>query len=515
MRAGRQRLSLPGRAVRILQAAAAPQRIDRLPASRLASNLVQRIVVAGRLLVSIGIVAAITALYTALLGVNPTTVALSYLVAILYIATVWGIVEATATAIVAVLCLNFFFLPPLGTFTIADPENWIALLAFLITAITASQLSGRARRRELDAAARRDELERLYALSRGLLLSERGASIRREIARHIADTFALPTVAVYDRAADSASWAGPAEPPAFESRLRDVAMRATSLRDPSGLIIVAIRLGGAPIGSLALSDAGLSDTVVNSIANLAAIGLERARADETTARAEAARESSELRAAVLDALAHEFKTPLTSMKAASSHLLTGGAPTTKDRELVAIIDEELEHLGALVTDAVQMLRIDAGQFAVHRERHLLADVVDTTVKRFEPRLDGHAVAVHVPPGLAVAADRELLSLALRQLLDNAVKYSSPGSAIEVSATTGGGVDVAVHNSGPAIPGTEQPRIFDRFFRGTTARQIPGSGMGLAIVRRIAEAHGGTLRVDSSAEHGTTFTLSLPGEESKA
>jgi two-component system sensor histidine kinase KdpD len=473
---------------------------------------VRRIVAAGRLAGSIAIIGAITALYTLVLRVNPTTVALSYLVAILGIATGWGIVEATAASLVAVLCFNFFFLPPTGTFTIADPQNWVALVAFLITAITASQLSGRARRRELDAAARRHDMERLYALSRALLLAERGASMRREIARHIAEVFELPTVVVYDRAADSAASAGPAEPPAFESALREVAVRGMSVRDPTGLIIVAIQLGGAPIASLALDDAGLSDTVLNSIANLAAIGLERARADEATARAEAARESSELRAVVLDALAHDFKTPLTALKAASSDLLGRLAANPPDRELVAIIDEEVDRLGALVTDAVQMLRIDTGQFAVHLERQSLQSIVSATVRQFGRRLDGHEVVARVPGGLSVAADGPLLGLALRQLLDNAVKYSPPSAAIDIGATSTATIDIAVHNGGSPIPETEQTRIFERFYRGTHARQIPGTGMGLAIVRRIADAHGGTLHVSSSPGAGTTFTLSLPRVE---
>ena len=136
-------------------------------------------------------------------------------------------------------------------------------------------------------------------------------------------------------------------------------------------------------------DVGLSDTVLHSIANLAAIGLERARSQEATARAEAAQQSSELRATVLDALAHEFKTPLTSMKAAASDLLASASTSARDRELVTIIDEDLDRFQALVTDAVQMLRIDAGNFAVHLDRHNLADVVAATVQKFERRLDGH------------------------------------------------------------------------------------------------------------------------------
>jgi two-component system sensor histidine kinase KdpD len=468
-----------------------------------------RLVVVARLAASIGAVAVVTALFASVIHVNPTTVALSYLVVILAIATWWGIVEATSTSVVAVLCFNFFFLPPTGTFTIADPQNWIALVAFLLTAIIASQLSVRARQRELDAAARGRDLERLYALSRSLLLSERGASMRREIARHIADVFELGTVAVYDRAADSVSWAGAAEPAPFEDKLREVALRATSTRDSRGRIIVAIQLGGAPIGSLALPDTGLSDTVLNSIASLAAIGLERARADEATARAEAARESSELRATVLDALAHDFKTPLTAMKAASSDLLDRLSADARNRELVAIIDEEVDRLGALVTDAVQMLRIDTGRFAVHLERHSLASVVASTVAQFGNRLDGHSIAQNVPAGLKVDADGHLLSLALRQLLDNALKYSPATAAIAITATGNGAVEIDVCNSESVIPESEQDRIFERFFRGTHAAHIPGTGMGLAIVQRIAQAHGGTLSVASSPSMGTRFTLTLP------
>jgi two-component system sensor histidine kinase KdpD len=276
-----------------------------------------------------------------------------------------------------------------------------------------------------------------------------------------------------------------------------------------GRIIVAIQLGGAPIGSLALSDRGLSDTVLNSIVNLAAIGLERARADEATARAEAARSSSELRAIVLDALAHDFKTPLTSMKGASSDLLVRLAADPSNHELVSIIDDGVDRLGALVTDAVQMIRIDAGRFAVHRERHRLLPIVAGVVNQFERRLDGHAFVQQVPPELHVDADKHLLELALRQLIDNAVKYSPSTAAITIAAHENGAVNIAVHNSDSAIPDVEQSRVFERFYRGTHAAHIPGTGMGLAIVQRIAQAHGGGVRVESDRRNGTTFTLTLP------
>ncbi len=469
----------------------------------------RNIIAVSRVAASTGAVALLTVLYALVLRVNPTTVALSYLIAILLIATTWGIVEATSASLVAVLCFNFFFLPPAGTFTIADPQNWVAFGAFLVTAVVVSQLSGRARRREIDAVGRQRDLERLYALSRALLLSDGDGPISGAIAHHVAQTFELKAVALYDQRTDVVSWAGSMEHPAVDQELRDVARRGLLLREPVGWVVIAIRLGGAAIGSIAIMDAALGDTVLHSIANLAAIGLERARSRDATARAEAAQQSSELRATVLDALAHEFKTPLTSMKAAASALLAAATPNTRDRELIAIIDEDLDRFQALVTDAVQMLRIDAGDFSVHLDRHQLADVVAAAVKSFERRLDGHHLVIHIPDGTVVDADRELLGLALRQVLDNALKYSPPTSTIEVGAVANGSVEIAVRNSGSAISEREQPRIVERFYRGVEARQIPGTGMGLAIVEQIARAHGGTLASSSSPEAGTTFTISLP------
>src|SRR5262245_36147388 len=309
-----------------------------------------------RIAAALAAVGAVTAAYASVVHVNPTTIALSYVVVILLIASTWGIAESTAASIGAMLCLNFFFLPPIGTLTIADPQNWIALVAFLLTATIASQLSVRARQRTVEALARQTDLERLYALSRALLLSESGASLPGTIARHIADAFGLRAVGLYDQRRDTVSWAGASEFPGSDDKLREVARRGVALNEPGGLKMIAIQLGGQSVGSVAIMDSDVSDTVLHSIANLAAIGIERARGEEATARAEAARHSSELRATVLDALAHEFKTPLTSMTAAANDLVTSATAGSRDRELAKILDEELDRFQGLVSDAVQMLR---------------------------------------------------------------------------------------------------------------------------------------------------------------
>jgi two-component system sensor histidine kinase KdpD len=467
----------------------------------------RRVFLLARIALSAGAIAAVTTLYFRILPANPTTVALSYTVVIFLIATGWGIAEAMVSSLLATVCFNVFFLPPVGTLTIADPQNWVALAAFLLTAIVASQLSGRARRRNVEALSRQRDLERLYALSRALLLSPGRRSMRAAIARHIAAAFDLETVAVFDYRTDTVSWAGPTEVASIEQKLREVARQAASMRE-GPMVVTAIQLGGAPIGSLAIPDAGLTDTVLQSIANLAAIGLERARGEEAAASAEAARQSGELRATLLDALAHEFKTPLTSMKVAAADLRSS-VPGARNQELAAIIDEDLDRLQSLVTDALQMVRVDSGDFKLRPDLHALSEVVAWTLRQFEPRLDGHTVVTSVPESLSVHADRDLLGLALRQLLDNAVKYSPLTSVIEITAHSNSTVDVAVRNSGPAIPERELGRLFERFYRGANARQVPGTGMGLAIVQRIAQVHGGTLIVTSSSERGTEFTMSLP------
>lgn len=459
--------------------------------------------------VSIGAILTVTAVYHRFLPVNPTTVALSYVVTILLVASAWGAAASLAASLAATVCLNAFFLPPVGTLTIADPQNWIALVAFLMTGVVASQLSGRARRRHGEVLAHQRDLERLYALSRGLLLSPDRSPLPAAIAAQIANAFDFSSVAVYDHGADTVSWAGAGEAPEVARRLREVARQGQAVRE-GAMRLAAIRLGDAPIGSLAVPGDGLSDTVLQSIASLAAVGLERARGLEAAARAHAAQQSGELRAAMLDALAHEFKTPLTSAKAAAADL-RASVSGERERELAAIADEDLDRLQALVTDTVQKVRVESGDFTPHLDEHRLLDIVSATLRPFEARLDGREVVTRVPDRLSIRADRELLGLALRQLLDNAVKYSPASSAIEIAAGGGATVDILVRNFGPPIPEREQARLFERFYRGAQARGVPGTGMGLAIARAVAEAHGGRLSVSSSAAQGTEFRMSLPGD----
>lgn len=260
--------------------------------------------------------------------------------------------------------LQLILLAPVGTLTIADPQNWVALFAFLAASLTASQLSVRAKRRTVEAEQRRGEVERLYALSRGLLLIVNSQSIAKQIMQQIGMTCEISGVAIYVRSTGELYQSGLTDVD-VESKLRDAAVRSNVLKEDGTILIVTpIRLGGEPIGSICLAGSSLSDATLQSLVNLVAIGLERANSQKAVTKAEVARQSEELKSTLLDAIAHEFKTPLTSIKAVTTDLLSGTPNTLSahHHELISIADESADRLSKLVTDAIQLARIEGGTF---------------------------------------------------------------------------------------------------------------------------------------------------------
>jgi len=462
---------------------------------------------------AVAIVAAITYVGFRVIPVNATTAGFAYLVAVLAMATFRGLLEAMAASITALLCFNFFFLPPVLTFTVADPQNWVAFFAFLATSIIASQVSARAKERTLEAWQRQQDMERLYSLSRSILLTNAEESVARQIARQISQVFDFSAGALYDRATGAIYYTGPEDLPGIDDRLREAALKGTLFRDESSATVVtAIRLGGEPIGALALRGQLPSDTVLQALANLAAIGLEKSRAQEAAYRAEAARQSQELKSTLLDAMAHEFKTPLTSMKASTSALLSGAVSEPQGRrELVTVVDEEIDHLNRLVTESIQMARIEAGAIQVNPAPHRVGEILGETLHTMEAAAEGRAVSLDVATDLPeVSVDADLVKLALRQLLDNALRYSPPGSPVALRAWRDSGQAViGIRDLGQGIPAAERSRVFEKFFRASNARQRRGTGMGLAIAREIARAHGGEVWLERSSPEGSEFCLSLP------
>lgn len=458
-------------------------------------------------------VAVITYLCSRVFPVNSTTVALSYLLAVLVISTGWGLTEAVLTSIAAMLCLNFFFLPPIGAFTIADPQNWVALTAFLGTAVIASHLSARARQRTIEAYASRAEMERLYSLSRALMITEGQVGVAKQIADQIAQVFDVDAVGVFDRSTGAISRSGPQDLACHDGKLHDAALQNTISHDAStSITIVPIRLGGQPVGSLAIQSVSISDTALYAIANLGGIAFERARNLELASRAEAARRSQELKSTLLDAIAHEFKTPLTSIKGAVSALLCDPPAAINYRELLTVIDEEADRMNFLVSEAIEMARIEAGNIRVQTELCSPKDLIQTPVRRLRSILEGRQVNVEAPEDLPQChADPNLITMVITHLISNAVKYGSSPAPIKVVVEANEStVVISIVDQGPGIPEEQQHRIFEEHYRAPGSRDlVPGTGMGLTIARRIVEAHGGKIWVSSELGKGSRFSFSLP------
>lgn len=466
-----------------------------------------------RIVCVLALIAIVTFLYTRVVSVNLTTVALTYLLVVLGIATIWGLLEAVVASILGVTCFNFFFMPPVGTFTVADPQNWVALLVFLVTSVIASQLSSSAKKRAEEAILRQHELERLYALSRNLLLVDNPSELAKQIAHQVAQAFELRAVVFFDRATNRVYRAGPDDFALEERRMWDVAVQGTTLHDPDNSnTVIPIRLGGEATGSLAIRGASLSETAIHSIGNLVAIALERARAQETASYAEVVRQSEELKSTLLDALAHEFKTPLTPIKAAVTSMLTDESCNPSHRELLRIVNEETDRLNSMLTETIKMARIEAGELQLHTTPQTLGSLIKPNLEKHRAMTKDRKIEVHLPnePPL-VMADPELVGIVLWQLLSNAIRYTPPESALAIRARVlDDSVAIGVADCGPGIPKQERSHIFDKFYRSKEHRDlIPGTGMGLTIAREIIRAHGGKIWVESEPGKGSEFTFTLP------
>lgn len=466
-----------------------------------------------RLLVSLGGVAVVTFVAHGVIRVNATTVGFAYLLLVLIVASTWGFLEAALSSILATLVFNFFFLPPVGTFTIADPQNWVALFSFLATSLIASRLSAKAKARALDAIERQKDVERLYSFSRAILLIDRTAPFPSQLIEKLAEIFNIDAVVLYERRTGGFYRAGTFSFEGLENQLRQAVSPGKSFSKAHlDHTIVDVRLGSELVASMALNGVTMPDSVLQGIANLVAIGLERARAQDLAQQIEAANQSEQLRTTLIDAMAHEFKTPLTLIRAATTSLLAnpnGSADSRKEQ--LAIADEEAEHLKELIDNAVEMARLDTAHIDVHPEDSDLQDTLRDVLASMRTEIDVRPIRVVCDERLPTTAlDRRLMKLAVKQLLDNALKYSSSETAVEIEMHENNGIlTMGITDHGEGIAVEEQARIFERFYRSPSVRnQIPGSGLGLSIAHRIVQSHNGELTV-SSQPGKTTFRITLP------
>jgi len=487
---------------------------------------------AGRWLVIANVLAGIVAVYRHFFRANPTTVALTLLLLVLVLAANWGLRYAVVTSLAATVLFNFFFLPPIDTFTIADTQNWIALFAFLGTAIFASHLSNRIREETEEANARRRESEMLYQLGRQLLQPENVGQLLNFIPASIANTFDSPAVTLYLAQGDRIYLSDPKRaatnqsPTPLLQTLRDTmlspVLHTATAGDPTA---IPLRIGVRPSGALLLEGTILSRETMEALSGLVSMSIERAEALENSARSEAAKESERLRSALLDSVAHELRTPLTSIKASVSTLLSQQPLNDESRtDLLTVIDEESDRLDHLIEQAVEMAQLDANKVHLELRPVPIAALVEAAVaqcrqdhEQDQPNRDFRiSLSNSLPP---VLADPDWVHKVLANLLENAVKYSPTNQPIFVTADRQASgqppvpsnmLSVSVSDRGVGIDPSEQEMIFDKFYRGQGQRErVSGTGMGLAISRAIVNAHGGTISVTSQPGHGSVFTFTLP------
>ena len=292
-------------------------------------------------------------------------------------------------------------------------------------------------------------------------------------------------------------------------------MRGEPMTDPENrAVFMPLRMGVRVVGSMGVSGALLSRETLEAMSSLIAIAIERAGAIEKLGRAEAARESEQLRSALLDSVTHEFRTPLTAIKASATSLLSNPALDAAQRlELLTVINEESDRLNRLVGEAAEMAQLDANQFELQlggapdpgggrgraaRKRNRHWDSI--------PSMSGCPATCRL-----VRMDEDRITEVVTQLLENAAKYSSPESPIQITGEVGNRmVMTSVADRGPGIDDFEQSLIFEKFYRGRDQRlQVQGTGMGLAIAKAIVEAHGGKIGVTSQPGHGSVFYFTLP------
>jgi two-component system sensor histidine kinase KdpD len=474
-------------------------------------------------------IAAVTAALRTLRGVSATTVALALLLVVLGAATLARLRIAIVVSVVALLTLNFFFLPPVGTFTISDPQNWIALIAFLIVAVIASNLSAAAQDRARDAIARRNEVTRLFDLTRDVLLTTETASAIDALARHVARRFELPRVAIcLPGDHDWQIHQGGAEEVSIEDNVLNTALakaRGTlefdayqraygghiRVGENNSISIVPLRHGTRAVGLLAADSPALDIGTLDAVAGVVAIAIERAQFLGEREAAELVKQKADLAATLLASLSHDLRTPLTAIRVAVENLR--GELSAEERRIQAgAAMAELGRLTRLFQDILEMARIDAAAIHIERQWVAAADVVDAAIAYVRHSLERHALSVDADADMTVEIDPRLASVALAHLLENAASYSPPTQEILVHASVErDGLHISVTDRGPGLDPAELDHLFERFYRGAAARQATfGTGMGLSISRGLLAAAGGRVWAENVPGAGARFSILVPG-----
>lgn len=416
--------------------------------------------------------ATVTLVYARWLHVtNGTIVALTFLFVVLITAATSRLRVAVLTSIASMLLFNFFFLPPVGTWTIADPQNWVALFVFLAVSLVASRLSHVARTRTDEAVSRRDELARLFDLSRDVLVMTATPDAVTHLARAIALRFDLAFLAlalpgpsgwsVVAAGDDSVHLPDGELTAAFEAAKRSIEFdahartyaghRSTEVQGRT-VRLVPLRSGTTPIGLLAASGRPVEPGTLDTLAGIVAIAIERMRFLEERKSAELTRQSEELKTALLASLGHDLRTPLTAIRVAAGNLKAPWLPEDGRAEQSDLILTEVERLMRLFNNVLEMARIDVGAVASEERWSYPSEIVSAARDQVGQTLKDHRVSTVIESDTPVRLDARLASSALAHLLENAAQYSPRDTPIDVTTELAGGellLRVRDHGSGIA------------------------------------------------------------------
>lgn len=413
----------------------------------------------------------------------------------------------------AVVCLDYFFIDPLYTLGVARGVDVVALLSFLTTALVITRLVSRVEAKAETAAQQREHLDRLYQLSQRLLAMKPLPALGTEFLAPFYGIFGGTAVCLFDAGTAELHSVGRSEK-GLPEKTRDAYVCGSDLDDPAlGISVHRLLVAGRVIGAIGFEGLERPDLTGGPLAALAAMLLERMRAVRDASEAAAAAQTEVYRSVVLDALAHEFKTPLATILAAAGGIREAGPLMPEQSQMAEMVETEAARLGGLTSRLLRMARLDREEVRPRMELVEVTSVLEHLVQQYARRSPDRRISFDPSGALEVQADPELLRLAVSQLLENACKYSQPGSAVTVRLEKHeADVAIRVSNSGSSISAPDQWHIFERFYRGMDATHLaPGSGLGLYVARKIATAHGGRLDLEAQAETSgeVTFCLSIP------
>lgn len=441
---------------------------------------------------------------------------LLYLLIIVPTALWCGFWQAVIVSFSAVAVQSYFAPHQGGLNAAANPANPITLVAFILTALVISRLSARVTQHARETDSWGGQMEDLYEFTRRTLQMNLHVEPGAQLAELVHEIFALEAVVIFDADLHETYQAGywNVDP---QELAQNVYYFETSDDDPeTGIARRVVRLGTVPVGSVVIRGE-TSPLTNNAIASLIAVTFDRYRAFANESRIETERQTEQLRSTVLDSLAHEYKTPLTAIRAASTGLNEMGKLSAGQSELVSLINEQADLLNDLTTRLLTTARLDAGEVTVHAVPVGVASLIDEVVASLSERLASMKVAIDMPDdNLVLCCDRRLMTMLLSQYIDNACKYAIYGTTITIRAIQSKAeVIFSVHSFGPVIPIADRERIFDRYYRSSTSsNRASGTGIGLSVAKRAATIHDGYVWVTSDQDDGNTFYATIPSQARK-